>query len=201
MFSLVSQGLSLGFSAGAMPGPFQSYLASSALAYGWRRSLVIIFAPLLSDFPVILLIVFILRQIPNGFIQMVQIVGGVYLLWIAFQAWRRYRQGTAFDTSESPHRTLTQGLLMNWLSPGLYLFWGTISGPLLVEGLDRSLWHGMAFLVAFYSTFLGFLALYVLVIVRLRRLDEKVTHALYVLTMVILVVFGILLIGQGVFKG
>jgi threonine/homoserine/homoserine lactone efflux protein len=200
MFNLVSQGVSLGFSAGAMPGPFQSYLISSALAYGWRKSLIIIFSPLITDGPIILLTVFILRQVPDGFIQIVRIVGGLYLLWIAFRAWQRYRAGVTFDAANSPARshTLTQGLLMNWLSPGPYLFWGTINGPLLVQGLEQSAWHGLVFLLAFYGTFLGFLALYVLVFDRLRRLDEKITRAIFVLTIGVLVVFGLSLVGQGI---
>ena len=199
MFNLVSQGVSLGFSAGAMPGPFQSYLISSALAYGWRKSIGIIFAPLITDGPIILLTVFILQQIPDGFIQIVQIIGGLYLLWIAFRAWQRLRAGVTFDAEKAPtaSRTMTQGLLMNWLSPGPYLFWATINGPLLVQGLEQSAWHGLAFLLAFYGTFLGFLALYVLVFDRLRRLDEKITRAIFVLTIGVLVVFGLSLVAQG----
>jgi threonine/homoserine/homoserine lactone efflux protein len=203
MFNLISQGVSLGFSAGAMPGPFQSYLISSALAYGWRRSLVIILTPLITDGPIILLTVVILKQVPADFIRAVQIIGGLYLLWIAYHAWQRFRTGISFTTANEPPagRTLTQGLFMNWLSPGPYIFWATINGPLLVSGLGQSLWHGLAFLLAFYGTFLGFLALYMFIFDRMRRLDERITRVIFLLTIAVLVVFGLSLVRQGMFPG
>jgi threonine/homoserine/homoserine lactone efflux protein len=198
MLNLISQGVSLGFSAGAMPGPFQSYLISQTLANGWRKSIIVIFSPIITDGPIILLAVVLLRQLPSELIRLIQIIGGLYLLWIAYGAWRRFRSGATLDTTNQPQsRTLSQGLLMNWLSPGPYIFWGTINGPLLVGALEHSLWHGVAFMLAFYGTFLSILALYVIVFDRLRRLDERFTRVIFFITLAVLVAFGISLVWQG----
>lgn len=198
MLNLISQGVSLGFSAGAMPGPFQSYLISQTLANGWRKSILIIFSPLITDGPIILLAVVLLKQLPPELIRLIQVIGGLYLLWIAYGAWRRFRSGITLDTTTQPQsRTLVQGFLMNWLSPGPYIFWGTINGPLLVGALELSLWHGVAFMLSFYGTFLSILALYVIVFDRLRRLDERSTRVIFLVTLAVLVAFGISLVLQG----
>jgi threonine/homoserine/homoserine lactone efflux protein len=198
MLNLISQGISLGFSAGAMPGPLQSYLISQTLANGWRKSIIVIFSPLITDGPIILLAVVLLKQLPPELIRLIQVIGGLYLLWIAYGAWRRFRSGVSLDTASQPQtRTLSQGLMMNWLSPGPYIFWGTINGPLLIGAMQLSIWHGVAFMLAFYGTFLGILALYVIVFDRLRRLDERFTRIIFLVTLVVLVVFGISLVLQG----
>ncbi len=198
MLNLISQGISLGFSAGAMPGPLQSYLISQTLANGWRKSIIVIFSPLITDGPIILLAVVLLKQLPPELIRLIQVIGGLYLLWIAYGAWRRFRSGVTLDATPQPQtRTLSQGLMMNWLSPGPYIFWGTINGPLLIGAAQLSIWHGVAFMLSFYGTFLGILALYVMVFDRLRRLDHRFTRVIFLVTLAVLIVFGISLVLQG----
>jgi len=68
-----------------------------------------------------------------------QIGGGVFLLYLGWGAWRAFRQWTASDTTSAPARgraltAILKAAVMNALSPGPYLFWATISGPILVAG-------------------------------------------------------------------
>jgi len=202
MESFIVRGMSLGFSAGVLPGPFQAYLINTTLTLGWRRSIIIIFSPLITDIPIATLIVFILGQLPAGFIQALRIVGGLFLLWIAYSTWRQYRAGITIgasnNTNTASQRALLRGILMNFISPGPYLFWSTVNGPLLIEALQQSIWHGFAVLIAFYGTFLTILAATVLIFDRLRRLDERITRGILLLTIVILVWFGATLIVQGI---
>ena len=198
MLSLITQGVSLGFTAGASPGPLQSYLISTTLAQGWRKSLIVIVTPLIADIPIILLTVVILKDLPAGIVRAVQIVGGAYLLWIAYTAWRQFRKGVTLVASETTvQRTLGQALLITWLSPGPYIFWGTINGPLLIGALALSVWHGVAFVLAFYGTFVSLLALYVIVFDRMRSLNPRILQGVIFVTLIVLVVFGLSLIGQG----
>lgn len=199
---LIVRGVSLGFSAGVLPGPLQAYIINATLTLGWRRSIVVIFSPLITDIPIVALIVFILGQLPSGAIPALRIVGGLFLLWIAYGTWKQYRAGVTIggniDANTASQRALLRGVLMNFVSPGPYLFWSTVNGPLLLEGLQQSIWYGIAFLLAFYGTFLGLLAATVFIFDRLRTLDERVTRGLLLLTMVILVWFGMTLITQGI---
>jgi threonine/homoserine/homoserine lactone efflux protein len=203
MFFLITQGLTLGLTAGLLPGPLQSYLIQTTLMQGWRRSLILIFSPLISDIPVVLLTVFVLAQIPPEFIRVVQIVGGLFVLWLARGAWLNFRAGTNFGAGGevavlSTRQVLGKALLVNILSPGPYIFWGTVNGPLLLQGLRTSIFDGIAFLIAFYGLFLAVLLAFILVFNRIRTLDPRVTRALLLIITLMLLVFSLSLIGQGI---
>jgi arginine exporter protein ArgO len=93
MFVYLIQGLVLGLAAGAQPGPFQTYLISQTLSQGWRRTWIAAFAPLVSDGPIVALVLFVLSQVPDWFQRLLQITGGffvLYLAWGAFKAWKRF---------------------------------------------------------------------------------------------------------------
>ncbi len=203
MFYFISQGISIAFAAGAQPGPFTTFLIGRTLAQGWRKSIILVLTPLVTDVPIIVLALIILKQFPPELIRLVQLVGGLYLLWIAYGSWKQFRAGTisfkADDSSAgvSQQKLLMQGAVMGWLSPGPYIFWATLNGPLLVRGLNESVLSGVGFLLGFYGTFIGILSLYVLVFDRLRRIDERVTRGIIVVTLIVMVVFGFWLIGQG----
>ncbi len=205
MFYFVSQGVSIAFAAGAQPGPFTSFLIGRTLAQGWRKSIILALTPLVTDVPIVLVVLVILKQFPPELIRVIQLVGGLYLLWIAYGSWRQFRAGKASFKPEavpsdgiSSVRTLLQGAVMAWVSPGPYIFWATINGPLLIQGLNQSVLMGLAFLLAFYGTFIGILCAYILVFDRLRRIDERVTRGIFLGTLLVMVLFGLRLIGQGI---
>ena len=62
MFPFLLQGLTLGFAAGAQPGPFQTYLITQTLSQGWRRVWIAAFAPLVSDGPIVALALALYQQ-------------------------------------------------------------------------------------------------------------------------------------------
>jgi threonine/homoserine/homoserine lactone efflux protein len=198
VLSLISQGVSLGFTAGASPGPLQSYLISTTLAQGWRRGLLVVLTPMLTDAPIIVLAVMVLKELPTGAIRIIQVAGGMYLLWIAYGTLKQLHKSVGFTSvAVSQRRTIGQALLINWLSPAPYIFWGTITGPLLISAMTLSIWHGIAFLVAFYGAFLGFLVLLVIVFNRVRRLGARIVQGITLVTLAILTIFGLSLIAQG----
>jgi threonine/homoserine/homoserine lactone efflux protein len=202
MLALFLRGISLGFTAGVMPGPYQSYIINTTLLLGWRRSIITIFSPLLADIPIIFLVVFLLGQLPPEVIRVIKIAGGLLLLWIAWGAWQNIRQGRSIGagdeapatTENETRKIFTRSLLMNLLNPNPYIFWGTVTGPLLLEALQVSGWHAAGLLLGFYGGFVGMLAVIVAVFNRVRHLDPRITRAVLVATLVILVVFGLSLI-------
>ncbi len=203
MIALISQGISLGFTAGNSPGPLQSFLISTTLSRGWQQALVIILSPLLTDAPIILLMTFVLTQLPASALDVVRVVGGVFVLWLAWNTWRSIRAGEGIRGDENApvvnrRSLLWRAMTVNYLSPGPYIFWFTVNGPLLREALDQSLWHGLAFLVSFYGAFMLVMAAWVLAFDRLRRVDPRVTQAALTLTLVVLAGLGFVLIGQGI---
>jgi threonine/homoserine/homoserine lactone efflux protein len=200
MIGLISQGAGYGFTAGTMPGPFLSYLINTTLNQGWRKSIIVIFAPILSDGPIIVLMTFLLSELPNQVQQAIQIVGGLFVLYLAWGAWRQFQARVQIGTSETTStnsRTLAQAVAMNMLNPNPYIFWGSVTGPLLIKGLEQSIWHGLAFLAAFYGVFMVILVVWVMIFDRARHIDERMTRGILLVTIVVLGLLGASLIGQG----
>lgn len=195
-------GISLGASAAVLPGPMQAFIINTTLSQGWRRGLLLIITPLLVDAPIILLMVFLLGQLPQAAVTLIRLGGGLLLLWIARGAWVQYRSGAdlAAQRRELPPsgagRTLLTGMMLNILSPGPYLFWGTVTGPLLLDALAVSLLHAAGFLLAFYGTFLSGLATIVLIFERLGRMDERVVRYVLLATILLLVWFATVLLAE-----
>ena len=63
MFYL-TQGIVFGLYAALLPGPFQAFMLSKSLQNGWRHALPLALVPLLTDLPVMLLMLGLLAQVP-----------------------------------------------------------------------------------------------------------------------------------------
>ncbi len=192
--------ISFALSATMLPGPMQAYIVNTTLQHGWRKGIAIVFSPLLTDIPIIIVVVFLLGQLPPVFLQGIRLFGGLFLLFIAWGAWRQYQKGIRIETDankpSSGHfgKILLTAVLMNWFSPGPYLFWTAINGPLLLQALDESPVHAVAFLVAFYGTFIIGLSSLVFLFHAMRRVNETTLGYIILLTIGLLVVFGTALI-------
>ena len=108
MIVFLLQGLGYGLAAAAQPGPFQTYLITQTLKNGRRRTLLAALAPLLSDVPIVLLVLLLLSRIPPVFETALRLASGLfilYLTWRAFQSWRR------FDPQIAPNNQANRSLL------------------------------------------------------------------------------------------
>ncbi len=92
MLLYLLQGLTLGLSAAATPGPFQAFLLSQSARIGWRRTLPAACSPLLSDGPIIVLVMLILTSMPGLFLEALRFGGGLFLLYLARTAFMAARQ-------------------------------------------------------------------------------------------------------------
>ena len=185
-------GATYAFAAAVQPGPYQTYLISQALSHGWRRTLPAALAPLLSDVPIILLVVFVLSRLPFALAEALRCAGGVFLLylaWRAFRTWRAYRLA-AEDSAATARRSLLSAALVNLLNPNPYLGWSLVMGPLLLKGWRETPAHGIALLVAFYGTMvvasMGIIALFA----GARSLGPRVARGLVGISAVALACFG-----------
>lgn len=194
------QGLTLGFSAGVQPGPFLAYLLNQTLALGPRRALPFALAPLGSDGPIITIILLVLTQMPLGFIRVLQVAGGLFLLYLAYGAYRTAQANAAIITR--PTQTgFINAVLMNTISPGPWIFWSTVGGPLLLEAWRLSSGQALSFLLGFYLTLLGSLMGFVLVFATAHRLEARMTRVLNYLATLVLLGFGLYQLWRGVLGG
>jgi threonine/homoserine/homoserine lactone efflux protein len=189
----ILQGVGLGFSAAVLPGPFLAYLISQTLSRGWKRTLPAAFAPLVSDGPIIALCLFILSQVPARFERTLHFAGGAFILYLAygaFRAWRDFDPGiTAADAGIQGN--VFKAALMNILSPGPYIYWSLVTGPILIRGWRETPVHGIVFLAGFYVTIVLSLAAIILVFGLARQLGPNVNRALIGVSALALFFFGV----------
>jgi len=204
MLAFFLQGIALGLPAAASPGPLQAYLINTTLTGGWRRGIVISLSPLISDGPIVVVILLLLDRIPPGFLRWINIAGGTFVLYIAWGLWRQWRAGNGSSKiKEGDHqkrRGLWHGVALNAVSPGLYTFWAFVNGPLLLSALRQSPWHGIAFLAGFYGTLIGGFAGIVVLSHQAHRLRPQVVRTLTLISIWVLLAFGAFLLYQGIWK-
>lgn len=193
MWLYLAQGIGFGFAAAVQPGPFQTYLVSQSLARGWRRTLIAAFAPLVSDAPVIALCLLALSQIPAWFERFLHIASGSFILYLAYGA---YKSLKTFDPSlpeieSGSQKSLLNASMVNLLSPGPYLFWSLISGPILLEGWRESPAFGISFLLGFYAAFTSSLLSIILVFGIMRRFGPGFNRSLIGVSALALFCFGL----------
>jgi threonine/homoserine/homoserine lactone efflux protein len=186
-------GITYAFAAAVQPGPFQSYLVSQTLSRGWRHTLPAAFAPLLSDGPVIVLVLLVLTNMPSGLVQILQIAGGVFLLYLvagAFRAWRAY-DVSKVALAQASRQTVLKATLVNLLNPAPYLGWSLVMGPLLLAGWRETPANGVALLAGFYTTMVASQAGIIMLFAAARNLGPQVSRALLGVSALALACFGL----------
>lgn len=201
MFPYFLQGLTLGLLAAAQPGPFQAFLLGRAFKSGWRGALPAAFAPLLSDGPIIALILLLLTQLPPLFLRIIQLGGGLFMLYLAlttFKSWQTATFEIQEGGSDSGRNTLLQATLMNLLNPNTYIFWGLIGGPILVSNWQQSPTAAISFLLGMYGTLITGFALLALLFATARQFGPKVSRGLLFISALALLGLAIFQIWSGI---
>jgi len=198
MIVYLLQGLTLGLSAAVSPGPFLAFLLSQTLANGWRRALPITLAPLVSDGPIIALVLLVLTQTPDWFLRALQVIGGLLLIYLAKGAFDVFRKATEVKAeSASGEGGFFKGVAMNGLNPNPYIFWSTVGGPTLINGWEISPLADVSFLIGMYVALIGGFALYIGLFAAASRVDPRLTRALNLLSAIALCLFGLYRLWQG----
>jgi threonine/homoserine/homoserine lactone efflux protein len=199
MWIYLIQGLGFGLAAASQPGPLQTYLISQALTRGWKKSLVNALAPLISDAPIILLCVLVLSQVPDWFQRFLFIAGGIFVLYLAYGTYKTWKN---FDETQSQTESKIEGLpkavMMNFLSPGPYIFWSLVTGPILVKGWRETPMHGISLLLGFYISFISALMLIIFIFGTAAKAGPKVNRAMLGISAVALFCFGLYQLWQGI---
>lgn len=196
------QGAAIGVSAALSPGPYQSLVIAQALLGGWRRAAPVTFAPLLADIPIAITLVSVISQVPAGFLRGVQLAGAALLAYLAFDLWRELRRapaagGTQTVAPQSPWRGLLQGTLMLFLSPGSYLFWALVLGPLLLQASAFSPAHGIGLLLGFYLFSIGGLLAIAYALGRVGQFNARARRILQMASLALMVLIAAWLVYSG----
>jgi len=190
--SFLILGVTYAFAAAVQPGPYQTYLVSQALSHGLRRTLPAAAAPLLSDVPIILLVVFVLSRLPFALELGLRCAGGAFLLylaWRAFRAWRTYQPAAEGGTGQG-RRSLLSAAAVNLLNPTPWLGGSLVMGPLLLRSWRAAPSDGVALLLAFYATMVAASVGIIALFAGARTLGPRVARSLVGASAAALACFG-----------
>jgi threonine/homoserine/homoserine lactone efflux protein len=196
------QGIVLGVTAAAQPGPLQAYLLSLTTRFGWRRALPATFAPLISDGPVLLFVFFVLTSLPTIMFLALQITGGLFLIYLAFGAFKNLRTATSIEPelNEKTSQNVLKAALINLLSPNPYIFWATIAGPIFISGWKEFPRYGIGFLLGFYVALIGGFLAFVALFALTGKLDKRINRTLNGFAALALLLFGLFHLIRGLIQ-
>ena len=148
--------VSLGLFAGLSPGPLMAVVLTASIERGFRAGLLTAVAPLLTDLPVILLSLVVLRQVPDGLLAGVTLAGGVFVASIGVKTVLQARRPRPpVEDASASSRDVWRGVLVNLLSPHPWLFWFTVGTPFLIQSWAEAPWKSIAFLAVFLGLLVG----------------------------------------------
>jgi threonine/homoserine/homoserine lactone efflux protein len=201
MLANLISGIAYGMAAAAIPGPLSLYLISEAVRHGWRRTLPAVFAPLISDGPIAVLVILVLVQIPAALVRYLQILGGAFLLYLALGAWRSWRdfdEKSSIAVESSPNRLL-KAATVNWLNPNPYLGWSTYLGPAAIYGWRSSPASGIALLIGFYAAIIATMVGIIILFSAAGKIGPRVNRGLIGLSSIVLACLGLYQLRLGLF--
>lgn len=193
MVSYLIFGITYAFAAGVQPGPLQTYLITQTLKKGWKQTLPAAFAPIVSDLPIVILMLFLLSSVPEFFIVFLRLGGGLFLLYLgykSFLSWKNYNPEEIISDS-SGKQTLISAAVVNILNPNPYLGWSLIMGPAFLEGWRIDPKNGIALLVGFYLIIVLVLSATIILFAFARKLGPEISKLLLGVSSIVLVLFGI----------
>ena len=164
---LLILGAGMGIVGGMVPSPLHMIALSQVALGRWGRAIyVLIGAPLIVDGCLLLVTCLFYRFIPSGIAHYVAYVGGVALIGFAsYSLWelRGKTQHEMADSAALTYASVSVALLAEVASPGTWVYWLTIAGPILAEGRQSGYGHVVPFfvggLVGYYGAALSTLCL------------------------------------------
>ncbi len=197
MFFL-SQGIFFGLYGALLPGPFQAFLLSQILRNGWRRTLRLALIPLLSDLPVIFLFLLILSQLPAWLMNILQIGGGSFLLYLAWDAYQSSKQPAFLKDDKRSNGSLIKGAAINLLNPNVYIFWGTVGVPTILKGWAITPLTGLAFVFGMLGTMIPMTMLLIIIFSKMGQFNPNLRKYLSRAIAGLLMAVGLYLISSGI---
>jgi len=139
-------GTGLGIVGGLVPSPLHLISVAQVALRRWRRALLILIGPpLFIDTALLILTLFFFRYIPQNIAHYVAYAGGVLLLILGAFALNEMRHDAGSGASATAegvtYASVIGASLAEVSSPGTWVYWLTLAGPILAEGRHRGYLH------------------------------------------------------------
>ncbi len=198
MLRYILFGGSYAFASAIQPGPLQAFLLSRVAQNGWKRTLPAALSPLLSDGPIVLVVLLLLKRVPGQLSWVLHVAGGCFLLYLAAASYRKWRTDReSSDGGSSAPRTVLQAVAVNILNPNPYLAWSLVLGPQVLEAWSHSPLHAVVFVGAFYVTMVTSLALTILLFSASQLFGLRGRRVVVLVSATALAVLGVYLLFAG----
>jgi threonine/homoserine/homoserine lactone efflux protein len=193
VFESIFIGCGFAFAAAVQPGPLQAFLFSRVAQKGWKRTLPASFAPLFSDGPIAVLMIFMLDHVSTAMCGVLQFAGGILLLYFAWTSYRQWKKQEDPEpaTSDSVPQTLMQAAAVNILNPNVYLGWSLVLGPAVLSAWHKNPEQAVALVLAFYITMVCALAGTIFLFGTSRFLSAKGKRTLVLISSILLALIGV----------
>lgn len=198
MIGALCTGLLLGLSAGLAPGPLLALVLAQSLRHGSREGCKIAVTPLLTDVPIIVLTVIVAVKLADlgRWLGFLSIVGGAFVLYLAWQSFRAGPLATERETVRPG--SFRKGILTNLLSPHPWLFWLTVGAATLAKAFAHSQLAAAAFLGGFYLMLVGSKIVVAMLAARSRRFLAGRAYRMVLRSLALLLaLFAVLLLREG----
>ena len=202
MWLYMIQGIGYGFAAALQPGPFQTYLISQTLLKGWQKTLPTALAPLLSDGPIITFCLLVLSQVPLWLERLLYIAGGLFVFYLtygAYQSWKNFDPNLPLPETGT-QQSVFSAAIVNVLSPGPYIFWSLVTGPILLSSWRETPIYGVGFIASFYTAMILSLTAIIFGFGAARQLGPKINRVLLGISVIALFCFALYQLWLGIMK-
>lgn len=190
--------ISYAFACVVQPGPFQAFLFSQSITHGWKKTFPLVFAPFFSDIPVILLVLLLLSNIPHEALSLLQVAGGIFLLYLAHNAFKTWRTfSPELPNSEASDYNFVKAILVNLLNPNPYLAWSLVMGPWLLKAWSENHVNGIVLIAGFYGSMFMYSTVMIWLFASARNLGPRISRAALGISVIAFAVFGLYQLWSG----
>lgn len=194
----LSFGLVMGLTSGLAPGPLLTLVITESLQYGVRSGIKVALAPVISDAPIIILMLFLVDQL-TGFTSiagLLSLLGSCYIFYLAYDTARL--KLPSHQQLEEQSRSLAKGVLANVLNPHPYLFWLTVGAPTIIKSASVGVIVPVVFMAGFYIPLVGSKVVLAVLVGKHRDLLSGTAYGRVMRVLaVLLAVFAALLLWDG----
>ena len=191
-------GVFFGLVSGVSPGPLLALVFSETLKYGRKEGVKVAVAPLATDLPIVLFVLFVLSNLVEyGFVVgVISLFGAAYLIYLGIEN-LSVKTGI-LEIEVTKGNALKWGIVTNFLSPSPYLFWLSIGGPMVFKSLDIHVSATVLFILGFYSLLIGSKIGIAMVVEKSKSFIES-RYYLYVVRAlgIVLVLFALIFVMDG----
>lgn len=197
MLYYLATGALLGLGAGFSPGPLLALVISETLRRGVAAGIRVALAPLVTDLPIIALVVLGLGHLVHDSMLpgVLAVIGGMLVIYMGVGELRKTEEVVVEVRPES--HPLRRGILVNALSPYPYLFWLGVGGPMIFKAWGQHPAAPFAFLGSFYLLLVGSKVLLACGVGRMTFLGSAGYRAALRSIGFLLCIFGISLVYEG----